>query len=97
MKPNTHDEMVWKIGDHGFILRLSPRIPDHLADVAPAALAQVTDSHRPDFWAIHPGGRAIVDGLQQIFALDDSAVAASRRVLSRLRQHVFGHDPFCAG
>ncbi len=81
MKPNTRDEMVWQIGNHGFILRLSPRIPDHLADVAPAALAQLTDSRRPDFWAIHPGGRAIVDGLQQIFELEDSAVAASRRIL----------------
>jgi len=82
MKPNTRDEMVWQIGDHGFTLRLSPRIPDHLTDVVPAALAQLTGSHTPDFWAIHPGGRAIVDGLQQILALDDDAVAASRHVLS---------------
>jgi len=81
MKPNTRDEMVWKIGNHGFTLRLSPHIPDHLTDVVPAALAQLTGAQTPDFWAIHPGGRAIVDGLQQILALDDSAVAASRRVL----------------
>jgi predicted naringenin-chalcone synthase len=81
MKPNTRDEMVWKIGNHGFTLRLSPQIPDHLTDVVPAALAQLIGAQTPDFWAIHPGGRAIVDGLQQILALDDGAVAASRRVL----------------
>ncbi len=81
MKPNTRDEMVWKIGDHGFTLRLSPHIPEHLADVVPAALTQLIGSRTPDFWAIHPGGRAIVDGLQQILALDDSAVAISRRIL----------------
>lgn len=82
MKPDTRDEMVWRIGDHGFTLHLSPRIPDHLATVAPAAVAQMTGGHAPDFWAIHPGGRAIVDSLQQIFALEDSTVATSRRVLS---------------
>ena len=42
MKPNTRDEMVWQIGDHGFTLRLSPHIPDHLTGVVPAALAQLT-------------------------------------------------------
>jgi predicted naringenin-chalcone synthase len=36
---------------------------------------------RPDFWAIHPGGRAIVDRLAQIFALGDADVAASREIL----------------
>ncbi len=81
MKPDTSDEMVWRIGDHGFTLRLSPHIPDHLADVVPTALSRLTGSRTPDFWAIHPGGRAIVDGLQQILALDDSLVAISRRIL----------------
>ena len=42
----------------------------------------MTGGRTPDFWAIHPGGRAIVDSLQQIFALEDRAVATSRHVLS---------------
>jgi predicted naringenin-chalcone synthase len=81
MKPDTQHEMVWQIGDHGFTLRLSPRIPDHLTDVAPAALLAVMAARAPSFWAIHPGGRAIVDGLQELFGLADEAVAASREVL----------------
>jgi predicted naringenin-chalcone synthase len=81
MKPDTRDEMVWHIADHGFILNLSPRIPDHLVDVAPGSLAAVTQGQVPQFWAIHPGGRSIVDGLQEIFELSDEQVASSRAVL----------------
>lgn len=80
-KPDTQSEMVWRIGDHGFTLRLSPRVPDHLADVAPAALGALFCESRPAFWAIHPGGRAIVDRLAEIFELGEDDVCASRDVL----------------
>lgn len=84
IKPDTRTEMVWQIGNHGFALRLSPRIPEHLAEAAPEALDQLF-SHglSPRFWAIHPGGRAIVDRLAQIFCLEPEQVAASRSVLRR--------------
>ncbi|MCE7982951.1 MAG: type III polyketide synthase [Caldilinea sp. CFX5] len=82
-KPDTQTDMVWAIGDHGFTLRLSPQIPQHLADLAPTALQTLFADERPDFWAIHPGGRAIVDRLAQIFALADADVAASREILRR--------------
>jgi predicted naringenin-chalcone synthase len=83
MKPDTQSAMVWQIGNHGFTLRLSPRVPDHLADVAPAALHTLFPNRTPGFWAIHPGGRAIVDRLAEIFRLPDAQVAASREVLRR--------------
>lgn len=82
-KPDTQSEMVWAIGDHGFTLRLSPQIPQHLAALAPTALETLFTDERPDFWAIHPGGRAIVDRLAYIFALADADVAASREILRR--------------
>ena len=74
--------MVWEIGNHGFTLRLSPKIPDHLADVAPTELAKVMQEEWPQFWAIHPGGRAIVDKLQAIFELPDDQLAPTRSVLA---------------
>lgn len=82
-KPDTQEEMVWAIGDHGFTLQLSPRIPNHLAAIAPAALQTLFAGERPDFWAIHPGGPAIVDRLAQIFDLEAEQVAASREILRR--------------
>jgi len=81
MKPETESAMVWQIGNHGFTLRLSPRVPEHLADIAPTALRTLFEAERPGFWAIHPGGRAIVDRLAEIFQLDANQVAASRSIL----------------
>jgi predicted naringenin-chalcone synthase len=82
VKPGTRSEMVWQIGDHGFRLRLSPEIPEHLAEAAPDALRTLLDGdRRPDFWAIHPGGPAIVDRLGEIFDLTAEDLAASRSVL----------------
>lgn len=82
-KPDTQDEMVWAIGDHGFTLQLSPRVPHHLAEIAPPALQALFGADQPAFWAIHPGGPAIVDRLAEIFGLDAAQVAASRAVLRR--------------
>lgn len=81
MKPETESEMVWQIGNYGFALRLSPRIPEHLAHSAPATLAGLFPDQSPAFWAIHPGGSAIIDRLAKSFALREEDVAASRAVL----------------
>ena len=81
IKPDTDGEMVWTIGDHGFQLHLSPRIPDHLAEAAPQTVQQLFGTARPAFWVIHPGGRAILDRLAEIFVLDEAQMKASREVL----------------
>jgi len=80
--PDTQDDMIWQIGDHGFTLHLSPDIPRRLGEVAPRALAALLgESSRPDFWAIHPGGRAIVDRLAGLFDLTSEQIAPSLAVL----------------
>jgi predicted naringenin-chalcone synthase len=79
--PDTEEEMAWNIRDHGFALRLSPRVPNYLALAAPAAIQAVFGQQQPGFWAIHPGGRAIVDRLAEIFELPADALAATREVL----------------
>ncbi|MFQ5921469.1 MAG: type III polyketide synthase [Anaerolineales bacterium] len=85
VKPDTESEMTWKIGDHGFALYLSPQIPDHLAQVAPPGLNQLfPDGQRPELWAIHPGGKAIVDQLAETFNLAPEDTAASTRTLRQV-------------
>lgn len=85
VKPETESEMIWEIGDRGFSLHLSARIPDHLSEAAPAALRQLfSDGVRPDLWAIHPGGRAILDQLSSSFGLRPEDTAASRSTLGRV-------------
>jgi predicted naringenin-chalcone synthase len=81
VKPETGEEMVWQIGDYGFELKLSPRIPRHLGEVAPQILAQLFPDQAPEFCAIHPGGPAILDELEKILALDEATMQASRAVL----------------
>ncbi len=85
IQPDTENEMTWKIGDHGFALHLSPRIPDHLAQAAPPGLGQLfPDGQRPELWAIHPGGMAIVDQLVETFDLAPEDTSASRETLRRV-------------
>lgn len=82
VQPGTEGEMTWQVGDHGFALYLSPQIPDHLARAAPPALRTLfPDGQRPAFWAIHPGGKAIVDQLAESFALGAPDIAASLNTL----------------
>jgi predicted naringenin-chalcone synthase len=83
LKPETGSEMIWQIGNHGFVLRLSPKIPQHLAEAAPEALKKLLGSTPPQFWAIHPGGKAILDRLADIFELGPEHLQASRSVLCR--------------
>lgn len=82
VKPHTEADMVWQIGNYGFVLNISPQVPAELAQVAPQGVRSVTGSHTlPRFWGIHPGGRGIVDRLAEIFHLSDAQLEPSRAVL----------------
>jgi len=82
------DDMAWTIGDHGFDMTLTAYVPRVLEAEAATALAPLFDGagvtpDAVDWWAVHPGGRAIVDKVAAALALGPSAVAASRAVLRR--------------
>jgi len=78
----TMDQMIWTLGDYGFSLRLSPQIPSLIGVHVPPAFRRFWgESELPEWWAIHPGGRGIIDALQKAFGLSDEKTAASRYVL----------------
>lgn len=79
---DSQSEMVWSIGDHGFTLGLSPRVPARLGRAAPALVRTVMGGLQPQFWAVHPGGRAILDGLERALGLGPDCLAPSRAVLA---------------
>jgi predicted naringenin-chalcone synthase len=83
LTPEAEESMVWRIGDHGYTLRLSRETPAQLAEIAPDALRQLFNQQPPDlaFWAIHPGGRAILDRMEELFGLSPEQIAPSREVL----------------
>jgi len=80
-------EMAWNIGDEGFEMVLSTAVPKLVGVHVPAAveplLAGAPAADVP-VWAVHPGGRAILDRAQDALGVPDSAMASSRRVL---REH----------
>jgi len=82
------EDMTWTIGDTGFKMGLSSRVPDVVGRRLPRF---VNDLLAPrglergdvDFWAIHPGGRRIVERAREALDLSDADVAASLEVLRR--------------
>jgi alpha-pyrone synthase len=78
------DQMAWHIRDLGFDMVLSGRIPTSIADVLRMASREILSGADPeefDLWAVHPGGRAILDAVESALELPVSALKASRKVL----------------
>jgi predicted naringenin-chalcone synthase len=81
MVPETRELITWKIRSLGFDMLLSGQVPAELA----RALHEgelMADRGGIDLWAVHPGGRSILDAVQQGLELPADALAASREVLS---------------
>ncbi|MBM3605968.1 MAG: type III polyketide synthase [Alphaproteobacteria bacterium] len=84
MVPQTSGHITWAIGDQGFDMVLSGQVPTSIGQ----SLGQRLDDFLPDakvgdiaLWAVHPGGRSVLDAVQQAFELPDPALAHSREVL----------------
>lgn len=83
----TEQDMAWTIGDTGFKMVLSSYVPDiiqaNLRDALQPLFNRYEMNHTAiSHWAIHPGGRAILDKVQQNFALAPEQLTASRKVLA---------------
>lgn len=75
-------DMVWTIGDHGFEMTLSAEVPRIIGrEIRGAVHGFLGDDPVPDVWAVHPGGRSILDRVETGLELPDGALAASRAVL----------------
>ena len=83
---DSMEDMTWAIGDTGFKMGLSSRVPDVVGDNLPDYVDNLLAPHDLgpadlDFWAIHPGGRRIVEGAREALDLEPEAVADSLAVL----------------
>jgi len=86
MAPEGQGEMAWEIGDQGFNLVLSSYVPD----VISANIGRIVDDlllprdlvpDDIDLWAVHPGGKAILDKFEKSAALRPAQIETSRAVL----------------
>lgn len=79
--PETRGLITWKIRELGFDMLLSGQVPGELG----RALHEgelMTERDDVDLWAVHPGGRSILDAVEKGLELPMHALAESREVLS---------------
>jgi predicted naringenin-chalcone synthase len=93
--PQGEGDMAWKIGDHGFEMVLSNAVPSLIGEhitgaiepllAADEALAAALRDGRVagaiEHWAVHPGGRSIVDHVEKALALDEAQLVPARETL----------------
>ncbi len=80
------EHMSWRIGPSGFEMRLDREVPARLKSAASGFVGELFDRAGlkcgGSAWAIHPGGRKIVEEVQSSLGLTDSQVRSSFEVLS---------------
>jgi predicted naringenin-chalcone synthase len=82
--PNSGDLITWQIGDSGFEMHLSGQVPGRIRRWLPASGAALLGNRRAadvPLWAVHAGGRSILDAVQQGLVLPAEALRFSRAVL----------------
>lgn len=86
VKQDSLDSMRWDIGDHGFVMHLAVDVPDHLESGAGPFLRRLLERARIDpesivGYAIHPGGKRIVEAVTRGLSLEPEASASALSVL----------------
>ncbi|MGB1048215.1 MAG: type III polyketide synthase [Rhodothermales bacterium] len=84
--PDSEEDMAWTIGDLGFKMVLSTYVPKileanigHVVD--PVLDRAGLDKQDITHWAVHPGGRAILDKVRNGLSIDESQLTAPRSIL----------------
>ena len=84
--PETSPLITWKIGELGFDMYLSGEVPGEIGQALKNCGSQITGGMDPaaiDLWAVHPGGRSILDSVEKGLGLPAAALACSRDILAR--------------
>lgn len=79
--PGTRGLITWKIRGLGFDMLLSGQVPGELGRALHES-ELMNERGDIDLWAVHPGGRSILDAVEKGLELPADALATSREVLS---------------
>ncbi|WP_425843943.1 type III polyketide synthase [Agrococcus sp. TSP3-2-1] len=93
--PQGEGDMAWRIGDHGFEMVLSNAVPSLIGEHVTGAIEPLLEPERPlvdalrggavggsiEHWAIHPGGRSILDHVESTLALSEAQLEPARDTL----------------
>lgn len=78
---NTADLITWHVGDQGFDMVLSGRVPSAISEALTAHQHELSDEGKVTRWAVHPGGRSVLDAVETALHLPPVAMQVSRDVL----------------
>ena len=80
--PDTRELIRWHIRDQGFDMVLSGAVPGTIRTALTAARDDILGGANDiELWAVHPGGRTVLDAVEEAFALPETALKPSRSVL----------------
>jgi predicted naringenin-chalcone synthase len=85
LAPQGRGDMAWHIRDFGFEMRLSAYVPELLAgkvqELTTALLGQMRLREPVDWYAIHPGGKRILQVVEQALGIGPAQNAHAHQVL----------------
>lgn len=88
--PETEDLITWKIGDQGFDMFLSGQAPGQITQALRQeagrgdadGILRGEGTQSIDLWAVHAGGRSILDAVEAGLSLPSAALEHSRAILN---------------
>jgi len=86
LAPDTRDLITWAVRDFGFDMMLSGKVPAAIHEVLRAHSEDILEGapvSSIDLWAVHPGGRSVLDAVERAFNLAPAALSASKNILRR--------------
>lgn len=82
--PKSREHITWHIGDTGFDMVLARQVPSTIttgiADYM-RSFPGISEGEAIRHWAVHPGGRAILDGVRNGLGLTDDDLAIPLEIL----------------
>ncbi|TDE15707.1 naringenin-chalcone synthase [Dyadobacter psychrotolerans] len=79
---NGYDDMAWQLSETGFIMNLTSYVPDLIREnMVPMLKSIRLDPEHIRHWAIHPGGKRILDDFAAALELDRCKLAPAYAVL----------------
>lgn len=84
LAPGGSDEMAWNIGDHGFEMKLSAYVPDFIEKNIGEFLTGIPGNDPGkvyDYYALHPGGKRILQVLEKTLGITAEMNCHSRHIL----------------
>jgi predicted naringenin-chalcone synthase len=80
---NSKKAMTWNIADDGFSIYLDKSIPVLIKRSLPEFIESLTDIEPKNlkYWAVHSGGKGILDTVETVLSLNNNDLSHSRRIL----------------